>query len=107
MKIDNQQPLPEEVEIVDQKQVKKEHKLVATIVPHRGHTLWEINTATREIKPAQFEAEFIEYRKAANGMMSKRRKVIEQPGCVYVSALNQENAMKKLFKQFKKSTGRG
>jgi hypothetical protein len=105
MKIENQPPLPEEIEIVDQKQVKKTHQLIATITPHRGHKLWEVNVLTREVKEAEYEVEAVDFAKASKGEMAKRKKVIQKPGFVYLSALNEKNVWKKLRKQFQKSVG--
>jgi len=90
-----------EQEIVSEKEQRKEEKKIATIKPHRGHTLYEVNMSTGEIVEATFEKTDIAYEAAINKYNVARRKVITKEGHYYVSALNKKNVVKKLNKQAK------
>lgn len=72
----------------------KTQKLIHSIRPHKGHTLFEINPITGKCKEAVYEKTDVEFGK--NGMVHK--KVIRNNGCVYISALNKKNALIKFFK---------
>ena len=83
-------------EIVAKKEQKKEDKKVTTIKPHRGHTLFEWNIAESELVEATFEKTDVDYLAVINKYNVARRIVIMKAGCIYVSALNKKNAMRKL-----------
>jgi hypothetical protein len=83
-------------EIVAKKEQKKEEKKVTTIKPHRGHTLFEWNIAENKLVKATFEKTDVDYMAVVNKHNIARRKVIMNAGCIYVSALNEKNAMRKL-----------
>ncbi len=84
-----------EVSIKQQKE--KKHELIGQIIPHEGHTLFEINTKTKEIKEAQFS--MIEKNIAHNTFNIKQvKQVIVNEDCVYISALNKKNAIKHFSK---------
>jgi hypothetical protein len=100
MKLDDKIPDKENVEIVGQKEVKKNLTHVATIRPHRGHTLFEVNTRTGMIAPVQFEQVDADFRSFAEGRERVHKKVIEKPDCIYISALNKKNVVKKLADRF-------
>ena len=80
-----------------QKQVEKQIYLTS-IKPQPGHTCYEMNLASGELKPAEFESSSINFKSAAKNDFSVKKKIICKPGCVYVSALNEFNAQKKIFK---------
>lgn len=84
----------DKVVIVGQKEIEK-LKLQGTIRPQKGHTLFELNLKTKEIKPAQFEEIYYQ-------SDMKKKKVIMQHDCIYISALNEKNALRKLFKSINK-----
>lgn len=90
MKLSNESPRPEAVEIADVKPVKKELKFLGSLRPHRGHTLYEIDIARETVTEATFESVTATY---TGERVSKR--VIAKEGCVYISALNRKNAAKK------------
>lgn len=89
-------------EIVAKKEQKKEDKKVTTIKPHRGHTLFEWNIADNKLVKATFEKTDVDYLAVINKYNVARRKVIMKAGCIYVSALNKKNAMRKLNQPLKK-----
>jgi hypothetical protein len=86
-------------EIVAPQQKQFEQVYQGTLRPHQGHTLFEINTKTGEIVKAQFEQEAIKWDDAVNlGIKSLSRKCIVKPDFIYISALNEKNALKKYNK---------
>ena len=68
------------------KEEKQEQKLVGQLRPHRGHTTYKYNTITGKLSEAVFELE------------SENKRITVEEGCIYVSALNIKNAVKKLGK---------
>jgi hypothetical protein len=90
--MENLDPKPR-TEVVAKKKQQQEKELVGKIMPHRGHTIWQINTETMQVTPAQFtEQTFVIGQNHAN------REIIIVPGHSYVSALNVKNAVKKYLK---------
>ncbi len=86
-------------EIVAPQEKQFEQIYQGTLNPHQGHTLFEINTKTGEIAKAQFEQEAIKWDDAVNlGIRSLSRKCIVKPDYLYISALNEKNALKKAHK---------
>lgn len=65
-------------------------KLIDSITPHKGHTLFEIDCNTGEINEAKYE-------EIVSSFITKRvrRKVIVTPNCLYISCLNKKSARKK------------
>ncbi len=88
----------DKVVIVEQKEVEKQLKLIGTLKPKRGHTLFEINFKEGTIVEAEIEQQDIHFQKAKNGRMSSNKKVIQKENCIYIPALNKKNASKKLLK---------
>lgn len=63
-------------------------KLLGSLTIHKGHKLFKYNTATTELSVCtQFETD-------ENG----RKKVTMEPECLYIMALNEKNAIRKLKK---------
>lgn len=101
MKLDNSEDkLVPDVSITLQQEKEIKQKLVGRLVPHKGHTIFEINFVTGECKPA----EIIQNETAAlttSKKLSKPQsigKVVINKDCVYVSAMNKKNALKHLQK---------
>lgn len=80
---------PDKMQVVQQVPVKTE-KLVGSITPHKGHTLFEIDCSNGEIKPAKYES--IDGLFNGNGC---RKRVLVKENCLYVSCLNKKSAYKK------------
>lgn len=82
-----------------QQEKQQEHQLVyqGTIIPHEGHTLYEIDLSTNNIKEAEYLAQ--DYVFDLDWYPSKKlkvdSKVVMNNGCAYISALNKKNALKK------------
>lgn len=79
-----------EVSVNKKKQV--EHQLIGDITPHEGHTLWEINEETLDVKEAKFSN--VSYYFGGEN----KKEVITKNGHSYISALNKKNALKKFTK---------
>jgi hypothetical protein len=80
-----------EISVKQQKQVEKE--LIANIIPHKNHTLWEINDKTFEIK----EAEYIK-KPIVIGEDYDKKEVLQRKGFSYVSSLTKKTALAKFKK---------
>lgn len=80
-------------EQVDKKQ--KEYHLVDQQRKVRGHTLFEFNQRTKEIRPADISREVIV---GMDGDPIYKTKTDIHQDCFYIQALNVKNAKKKLVK---------
>ena len=67
-------------------------KLIDSITPYKGHTLFEIDCSTGEIKEAEYEEVNASYQTGA-----ARKKIIIKPNCLYISCLNKKSAKKKFM----------
>jgi len=74
------------------KEKEKKHSLVKSIIPHKGHTIYEIDIKTLEIT----EAEYANVTYVWGG--ENKPEVMIKKGCAYVSALNKKSALKKYKK---------
>jgi hypothetical protein len=74
------------------KPIKKELKLIGTLRPQKGHKCFEINTITNEISEATF---FEDYVSMFSSSYERKKKLKVKEDCVYITALNQKNALKK------------
>jgi hypothetical protein len=92
----------DKVKVSAEKEQEKKQKLLTTIKPHRGHTLFKVNTETMEISKAEFEKTDIDYLNVVNKNNVSKRKVIVEEGHVYISALNKKNVIKKMAKSINK-----
>lgn len=67
-------------------------KLLESITPYKGHTLFEINTGTGIIAPATYD----DIISQLDGRV--RKKVLVKENCLYISCLNKKSAAKKYLK---------
>lgn len=87
---------PDQVKDVRQKEEhEQKEKRVGQLKPHKGHTIFKYNTVTGELTKAVFDE--VEY-DITKGKQQKRITVEED--CMYVSALNIKNAVKRLGKYY-------
>jgi hypothetical protein len=88
------------MEITQRKQ--QEYQLIyqGTIIPHIGHTLYEVNPKTLEVVEAAFKQRDYVFRWEwrPGDSIPVNSEVVMTPGMVYVSALNKKNALKKFRK---------
>lgn len=85
----------DKVVIEDQQQVKKQVKFLGSERLKPGHTLYEVNTRTMEVKPAEYEKLDAVLTDLKAGTRISRRIMVKED-CVYISALNEKNIYRKL-----------
>lgn len=77
----------------------EQRKMVGKILPQRGHSLFEFDTTTchlRRVAGEEFEKDLV-----ASGRTFRLAKSFEaKQSCVYISALNFKNAVKKISKYY-------
>lgn len=92
--------LKETIEIVDQKQVKKEIKLIGSQRRIPGLTLWQYNENSKELTKAEYKK--VDHKlNFDNTALEKRYAVSIQENCIYFQALNRKNAIKVLKRDYK------
>ncbi len=89
--------IKEQLEQVVTKQQAVELKYIDSIIPKKGHTLFEINVETLECKPAEYqEKKTISWSEAiAISKGTFKSEVVIKQKCVYISALNKESALER------------
>lgn len=98
--LEPENPNPEKTEVFANPEVRKALKLMGPLRARPGHTLFEFNIKTREIKPAEFESTL----DMQNDKIIK--KLILKTNCVYKYFLNQKNAEEKFIKFAKQLAAR-
>lgn len=86
------------VEVNVKKKQEIEYVLQGTIKPPKGHFIWELNEETGEIKKAEFKKTT-----AVFGAELPPEELIVKADCIYIPALNAENAKKKYLKNKEQS----
>lgn len=90
------------------RQVRAEQYMVAQISPHPGHKVWEFDLQTGQLNEPKYER--VEAKLEPVAIHSKARpvtmqanthkKVIQRDNCLYCSALNKKNAIKKFVPMY-------
>jgi len=87
----------DKIENVKQVKVQKQLTLHHREIIKKGHTLFEVNTVTGEVKKAEFEeVKDAPYQKRERFAAVTKQRVIIRENCVYKSALNIDNLFRKL-----------
>lgn len=104
MRVEGHEIKKDKIEIVSQSEKKYQLEKLGTLTPHKGHTLFQINLETGEVTVAEFERVDVELSRlgAAANYKKVARKVIQKKDCIYISALNQKNAIAKFARQAQK-----
>lgn len=90
----------DKIEILKQTAIEKQRVFIGSLTPKRGHTLYEFNFATKQLSKTEFKVEKqIDFESAAKGLVSQTKQVDGKEGVLYVSALNEKNAWKKVLKR--------
>ncbi len=97
---------PDKIEIVNQKQVEYKRELLGSTVRHKGHTMYEIDCSTGEIKEAEYEDEkviFVPMKDLITGIVKGSsqlvvRDILCRENCLYIGALNLKSVRKKYMK---------
>ena len=91
----------DKIEPLKQTKIEKKRVLIHTLKPERNHILFEFDLEKREVRRAEFVKEKeISYLDAVKGLGKIHKEVDGKKGCIYISALNEENAWKKFMKLF-------
>lgn len=105
----------DKIEIVKQQQKKQTLVLQKRIIPHENHTIFEYDQVkdfltVAEYEPVRKEIHWFEAMRIFKRKMDKvdifnpnpiqKTKVIQKPNCIYLSALNIENAVKVLKRDY-------
>ncbi len=89
----------QEVQIVEEKQQRKEIKLIGQQRKIPGLTLFEFNEITRKINKAKFKVASVFITGGTDTESTHTYQCIVHENCAYIQALNEKNAIKKLKKQ--------
>lgn len=76
---------------------EKKLRRVGQLKPHRGHTIFKYNKKTNKLEKAKFEEDDERFPTELN-QKGKRKIIMAEEDCIYVSALNVKNAVKRLAK---------
>lgn len=90
--------IKDQVEIVSEHKQKKELKHMTQTIMSPGHKCFELNIETGDIVEAQYIQTTVSFDKAKNGSLSSQRKLIIKDKCLYTTALNMKNALKRFKK---------
>lgn len=94
----------------EQRQVIQQ-QLVAELTKQPGHTVFEFDLTNGNITPAKIEKTELHLGGERKGHMrtgaTVHRKIIQRPQCLYTSALNKENAVKKFAAQYERLVASG
>lgn len=82
----------DETNKIEQQQISKE-ELFRVEKLQAGHTMFEVNVGERTCVPAKYESTTVDF----DGNI--KRKLVVKHGCLYISALNERNARRKLLQR--------
>jgi hypothetical protein len=99
---DSESKTPIEMSVGFEKQEEKKNKLIGTLLPGDGHTLWKINVHTLQLEPIDDDDLIKEI--GFNESVNKR--LLVKDGYLYCSALNKQNAIKRFGKMFESIYGK-
>ena len=116
MRLDSTKKDKDKVEITKQQQAEIQKVFDSRIIPHQNHTLFEFDLKKKTIEKAEFKPpnttihwfEALEkYHKKVikkvnifNANTVTKAEVIKKENCIYISALNKENVIKILERDF-------
>lgn len=90
--------IKDEVKIVKEVKQEKQTVLINSIKPYEGHKCFEYNTVSNVLRLAEFMEVAVSFEAAQRGEIATNRKVMTKEDCVYLTALNEKNAIKRLCK---------
>ena len=94
---ETQEHNPDQVENVRQVQVEEQQVVVGSLMMKKGHKIFEVNRVTGYVNIAEMEQLPVSFAdRKANRLSPNKSKLVINKDCVYVSALNVQNAMRKL-----------
>lgn len=88
---------PDKIENIKQVQVEEQQVKLGSLTMKKGHKIFEVNMVTGDVKIAEMEALPVSFaEKQKNRFAPNKSKLVVNKDCRYVSALNIQNAMRKL-----------
>lgn len=96
-----EQKVTDEVQEVRQTKEERQEKFIGQILPYSGHKVFSLNKVTGELKEAKFTKIAIDFSDAKAGQISGHKRIDVEENCVYCSALNKKNAIKRFEKMLK------
>lgn len=94
---ETQEHNPDQVENVRQVKIEDQQVVVGSLTKKKGHSIFEVNRVTMEVKIAETEQLPVSFSDRKNNRFAPNKsKLVINKDCVYVSALNVQNAMRKL-----------
>ena len=85
-----------EMSVGFEKQEEKKKKMIGSILPGDGHTIWKIDINTLRIEPIDDN----DLMKDINFDETPNKRIMIQEGFLYCAALNKKNAIKRFGKMF-------
>ena len=103
MKVADEEIQKDQVVNIKQAELPKQVKWTVTKI-HKGHTLFEIDLEKFTIVEATYERTDVQLKRVgeAANLKEVKNRVMQKPNCIYISALNKNNALKKFQKQAEK-----
>ena len=89
-----------QIEAVQGKDQDQQFKFLQSIRKKKGHKVFELNLDTQEIQEAEFHVEKVV---DLNDALRERRKIIIKKNCLYIQALNEKNALRKVINGYHKA----
>ena len=91
----------DKIEITKQQQVEIQKVFDNRVFPNKNHILFEYNLKSKTIEVAIFDCEpEINWEDAVKGLISVNKKITRKDDCIYIPALNIENVIKILSRDF-------
>lgn len=87
-------------ELSVKKEVKKEYVPEGTLAPKKGHFVWEINKETLSVVKAEYKRNTAVFSRTQT---LPSEELIKKENCVYIPALNADNAIKKYMQNSEQS----
>jgi len=95
LQVQDKLPSNNKVELNVKKRQEIEYVLNGSIKPKFGHKIYEVNTNTGEVNLAKYKSDTVVFNHLSK---MPAEKLIVNQDCIYISALNKENAKKKFLK---------
>jgi hypothetical protein len=83
----------DEIRIV--KEQEKEYKFIGSLILKPGHSIFKYNELTWEITLPEINRQIAV---KLDGKPIKKQKILFEPNCIYIAALNKRNAERKIKK---------
>lgn len=96
---ETQQHNSDVIQIVNQVQQKIKKLLLGSIIPHKGHILYEFDKSTYKLVKAKYNQTNANFCDILKSNKPIKKEVIIKENCFYISSLNVKNASKKIHKQ--------